>query len=114
MQSFLHTFFFLALLVAPPPCYTTNNIKTHPAGKTISGDRVLNVNEFEFVIEALTVGAPMPASNTAKSAADGSVVFGTIEFTAEGVTFVNTYTTPTPKPEIPKTIYHLPNKPLAS
>ncbi len=48
--------------------------------KVISGDRVLNANEFSFKIEALTPGAPMPAADTVKNAANGSFSFGAIEF----------------------------------
>ncbi len=58
---------------------------TLTANKTIEGDRVLNANEFAFVIEAQTAGAPMPANTTVRNAANGAVVFDAIEFTAEGV-----------------------------
>lgn len=58
---------------------------TLTANKTIEGDRVLNANEFVFVIEAQTTGAPMPANTTVRNAVNGAVVFDTIEFTAEGV-----------------------------
>lgn len=51
------------------------------AQKVIDGNRVLNANEFDFVIEALTPGAPMPAENTTVSnAANGAVMFDAIEF----------------------------------
>ncbi len=49
--------------------------------KEIEGDRVLNANEFEFVLEAVTPGAPMPAVTTVKNASDGSFAFPAIEFT---------------------------------
>ncbi|MBQ2781189.1 MAG: hypothetical protein IJF42_06495 [Clostridia bacterium] len=48
--------------------------------KEIVGDRVLNANEFAFVIEALTADAPMPNVTTVMNAADGSFAFPTIEF----------------------------------
>lgn len=57
---------------------------TLTAKKTIEGDRVLNANEFDFVIEALTNGAPMPANGTASNTANGDVVFGAIKFDAQG------------------------------
>lgn len=57
---------------------------TLTAEKMIEGDRVLNANEFTFVLEPLTAGAPMPAATSVKNAANGAVVFDAIEFTAEG------------------------------
>ncbi len=52
--------------------------------KVISTEnRVLNANEFEFVIEG-EAGAPMPAVTTVKNAANGSFSFGPIEFNAVG------------------------------
>ncbi len=57
---------------------------TLTANKTVSGDRVLNANEFSFVIEALTQGAPMPANSIVKNAANGAVVFDAIEFDTVG------------------------------
>lgn len=48
--------------------------------KVIDGDRVLNANEFEFKLTAITDGAPMPTANTVKNRADGSFQFGEIEF----------------------------------
>ncbi len=57
---------------------------TLTANKTIEGDRVLNANEFAFVIEALTAGAPMPANTTVKNAVNGAVVFDIIEFDTVG------------------------------
>ncbi len=51
--------------------------------KTISGDRVLNANEFEFAIKMgdTTEGAPaLTLPSTVKNAADGSFVFSAIEF----------------------------------
>lgn len=48
--------------------------------KEIDGDRILNLNEFEFVIEAVTNGAPMPATTTVKNGADGFFSFPAIEF----------------------------------
>ncbi len=57
---------------------------TLTANKTIEGDRVLNANEFDFVIEALTVGAPMPSNTTVHNASNGDVVFDTIEFDTVG------------------------------
>lgn len=48
--------------------------------KEIEGDRILNANEFTFVLEALTNGAPMPHATAVMNAADGSFVFPTIEF----------------------------------
>ncbi len=57
---------------------------TLTANKSIVGERVLNSNEFEFVIEALTVGAPLPNETAVKNAANGAVVFDAIEFTAVG------------------------------
>ena len=55
------------------------------ANKVITGNRVLNANEFNFVIEAVTAGAPLPANTTVSNAANGAVIFGAIEFTVEGV-----------------------------
>lgn len=51
--------------------------------KEISGDRVLNANEFEFAISAITTGAPRPAETTVKNMADGSFSFPAIEFKDE-------------------------------
>ncbi len=57
---------------------------TFSGKKVIStGNRFLNANEFEFVLEGVGT-APMPAVTTAKNAADGSFFFGEIEFTAVG------------------------------
>ncbi len=55
------------------------------SGKKVisTGNRVLNANEFEFVIEG-EAGAPMPAVTTVKNAANGSFSFGPIEFNAVG------------------------------
>ena len=58
---------------------------TLTANKTIIGDRVLNADEFTFVIEALTPGAPLPANTAVQNAANGAVAFESIEFTAVGV-----------------------------
>ncbi len=58
---------------------------TLTANKTITGDRVLNADEFTFVIEALTPGAPLPANTAVQNAANGAVAFESIEFTAEGI-----------------------------
>lgn len=57
---------------------------TLTANKEIVGDRVLNANEFEFIIEAITAGAPMPANAAVKNMAGGAVVFGDIEFDTVG------------------------------
>lgn len=57
---------------------------TLTAEKTVLGDRLLNAGEFTFVIEALTAGAPLPADTTVQNAANGAVVFDTIEFDTVG------------------------------
>ncbi len=57
---------------------------TLTANKTVEGDRILNNGEFDFVIEAMTQGAPMPANGTVQNSANGAVVFDTIEFTEAG------------------------------
>ncbi len=57
---------------------------TLTADKSIDGDRVLNANEFSFVIEAITSGAPMPDESTVKNAANGAVVFDAIKFEKAG------------------------------
>lgn len=48
--------------------------------KEIAGDRVLNLNEFEFVLEAVTDGAPMPLAATVTNGTDGFFSFSPIEF----------------------------------
>ncbi len=48
--------------------------------KTIKGDRILNSNEFGFILAPVTQGAPMPSSSIAKNTANGSFVFGAIKF----------------------------------
>ncbi len=62
--------------------------------KEIIGDRILNANEFEFKLTAVTDGAPMPADDTVKNSANGSFGFGAIEFKDihKGQTFVYTVT----------------------
>ncbi len=59
---------------------------TFTANKSIVGDRVLNANEFSFVIEAdaETPNAPLPSNPTAKNAANGAVVFDAIKFDEAG------------------------------
>lgn len=54
--------------------------------KKIKGNRALNDNEFEFIIEAhsSTPNAPLPANKTAKNMANGSIVFDDITFDAAG------------------------------
>ena len=52
--------------------------------KEISGDRVLNANEFAFTITAETANAPLPATTTVKNQADGAFTFAPIEFTQVG------------------------------
>ena len=54
--------------------------------KQIAGDRVLNANEFTFVLASheSTPNAPLPAVTTAKNAFDGSFSFGEIEFSQAG------------------------------
>ncbi len=59
---------------------STSDFITLSGKKEIEGDRVLNLNEFEFVIEAETVGAPMPATTTVKNGANGFFSFPAIEF----------------------------------
>lgn len=54
------------------------------AQKLIDGERVLNANEFNFVIEAITVGAPLPQNTTVSNAANGAVMFDAIEFSNAG------------------------------
>lgn len=62
--------------------------------KEIEGDRALNSGEFSFNITADTAGAPLPADTTVLNNADGSFVFGAIEFTDahKGQSFVYTVT----------------------
>ncbi len=48
--------------------------------KEIIGNRALNANEFEFVLEAVTENAPLPNVTSVKNAANGSFVFPAIEF----------------------------------
>lgn len=57
---------------------------TLTAEKLVQGDRVLNANEFSFVIEAVTQGAPMPANTTVKNLANGAVQFDAIRFDTVG------------------------------
>ena len=57
---------------------------TLTANKSIVGERVLNANEFSFIIEALTSGAPMPQNTTVKNAQNGAVVFDAIKFNNVG------------------------------
>ncbi len=54
--------------------------------KEIKGERALNDNEFEFVIEAhsSTPNAPLPANKIAKNMSNGSIVFDRITFEAAG------------------------------
>ncbi len=59
---------------------STSDYITLSGKKVIDGDRVLNLNEFAFVIEAETVGAPMPAVTTVKNRVDGFFSFPAIEF----------------------------------
>ncbi len=48
--------------------------------KVIDGDRILNANEFEFELSAVTQGAPMPSTTSVKNMANGYFVFPAIEF----------------------------------
>ncbi len=54
------------------------------ANKKIDGNRALNAGEFNFVIEAITEGAPLPNNTTVSNTANGAVVFEPIEFTKAG------------------------------
>ncbi len=60
---------------------------TLTANKSVLGERVLNANEFEFIIEphSDTPNAPLPNVTTVKNAADGAIVFDDIKFTVAGV-----------------------------
>ncbi len=64
---------------------------TLTANKVIEGDRVLNANEFEFVIEALTAGAPKPTNTVVNNAANGAVVFDAIKFDTVGTYMYKIY-----------------------
>ncbi len=59
---------------------STSDFVTISGKKVIEGDRILNLNEFEFAIEAQTAGAPMPSDTVVKNRADGSFSFPAIEF----------------------------------
>ncbi len=59
---------------------SSSDFVTISGEKQIVGDRVLNVNEFEFAITAVTAGAPMPSVTTVKNDSNGSFVFEPIEF----------------------------------
>lgn len=48
--------------------------------KTTTGNRVLNANEFQFLLQAVTEGAPLPQSTVASNSANGFFSFGAIEF----------------------------------
>ena len=48
--------------------------------KTITNNRVLNANEFQFVLTAVTEGAPMPVGTVATNDAEGNFAFAPIEF----------------------------------
>lgn len=53
--------------------------------KTLDSEhKTLAADEFEFVIAAVTQGAPLPTETTVKNAADGSFHFGDITFTQVG------------------------------
>ena len=66
-----------------------NDYKAAPAKAKLSvtkelQGRGLKKDEFEFKIEAVTKGAPLPKSTTAKNDAKGVAIFDEIEFTATG------------------------------
>ncbi|MBO7217154.1 MAG: hypothetical protein J6V50_00470, partial [Clostridia bacterium] len=69
---------------------STSDFVTISGQKKIIGDRALNVNEFEFIISAVTNGAPMPAVTAVKNDANGFFAFPDIEFadSHKGQTFV--------------------------
>ncbi|MBQ7968634.1 MAG: VWA domain-containing protein [Clostridia bacterium] len=48
------------------------------------GHKVLSADEFEFTIEAVTNGAPLPLQTTVKNSATGTFQFGTITYTKLG------------------------------
>ena len=78
-----------AVTIADAPVIFENKYEAAPAKVQISAAKVLNGRalkdgEFEFTIEAVTEGAPLPAVTTAKNDAQGVVMFGEIEFTKAG------------------------------
>ncbi len=73
---------------------SASDFVTISGNKVISGDRVLNANEFSFVLSAVTAGAPLPAETRVQNAQNGSFAFGAIEFgdAHKGNTYVYTVT----------------------
>ena len=57
---------------------------TFTATKMLIG-KTMQADEFTFKLTALTAGAPMPASATAKNAANGGITFGEIIYDKAGV-----------------------------
>ena len=65
--------------------YTPDTVNAEIKGsKSLNGNRELKAGDFEFTIKAVTANAPMPEKTTVKNNGDGGVVFGTVEFSAEG------------------------------
>ena len=69
------------------PTFTNEYVPSRSDFVTISGqkristgNRVLNANEFSFVLNAVTANAPMPANSIVKNAANGFFAFDAIEF----------------------------------
>lgn len=78
-----------SVTIADAPMIFENKYEAVPTKVQISAAKVLNgralkADEFEFVIEAITEGAPLPAATIAKNDAQGVVTFDEIEFTKAG------------------------------
>lgn len=94
------------------PVIDFTNHKVDRLGYVIDGSVVLNgstlkVGDFEFEINASTVGAPMPATATVTNDASGRFSFGDITFTDEdiGQTYVYTVKQNTPILQDPNIMY---------
>ncbi len=65
--------------------YTASPVEQEIVGqKELTGNRPIKADDFEFVISAVTEGAPMPTNATVKNDANGKVDFGKIAFHQEG------------------------------
>ena len=66
-----------------------NTYVATPVDVTLSGEKILTGKDmlggdFQFRLEAVTAGAPMPGEATVSNAADGTIAFGKITYTKAG------------------------------
>ena len=71
------------VLATPASAYAASTTAELTATKVLDGG-TLEADQFEFTIEAVTEGAPMPEKTTATNDAEGNISFGNATYTAAG------------------------------